>query len=69
MCFDECPALPAERDEIARSMRMSMRWAERSRTAFGDRPGHALFGIQHGGLDDALRGDSAVACHPAGCEG
>ena len=27
MCFDECPALPAERDEIARSMRMSMRWA------------------------------------------
>ena len=25
MCFDECPALPAERDEIARSMRMSMR--------------------------------------------
>ena len=39
MCFDECPALPAERDEIARSMRMSMRWAERSRAAFGDRPG------------------------------
>ena len=36
MCFDECPALPAERDEIARSMRMSVRWAERSRAAFGD---------------------------------
>ena len=48
MCFDECPALPADQDEISRSMRTSMRWAERSRTAFGDRPGHALFGIQQG---------------------
>ena len=61
MCFDECPALPAERDEIARSMRMSMRWAERSRAAFGNRPGHALFGIQQGGLDEQLRGESADA--------
>ena len=60
MCFDECPALPAERDEIARSMRMSMRWAGRSREAFGDRPGHALFGIQQGGLDEQLRGESEI---------
>ncbi|MEM9971770.1 MAG: tRNA guanosine(34) transglycosylase Tgt, partial [Pseudomonadota bacterium] len=43
MCFDECPALPAERDAIAESMALSMRWAKRSREAFGDRPGHALF--------------------------
>ncbi len=42
MCFDECPALPADRDRIAESMRLSMRWAERSKEAFGDRPGHAL---------------------------
>ena len=69
MCFDECPALPAERDEIARSMRMSMRWAERSRTAFGDRPGHALFGIQQGGLDQELRGESAEALKQIGFEG
>ena len=69
MCFDECPALPAERDEIARSMRMSMRWAERSRTAFGDRPGHALFGIQQGGLDEELRGESAEALKQIGFEG
>ena len=40
MCFDECPALPAERDEIARSMRMSMRWAGRSREAFGPSRSH-----------------------------
>ena len=46
MCFDECPALPADRDRIAESMRLSMRWAKRSREAFGARPGHMLFGIQ-----------------------
>lgn len=61
MCFDECPALPADRDRIAQSMRLSMRWAQRSRDAFGDRPGHALFGIQQGGLDEELRGESAQA--------
>ena len=48
MCFDECPALPADRARIEASMRLSMRWAARSRAAFGDRPGHALFGIQQG---------------------
>ena len=69
MCFDECPALPAERDEIARSMRMSMRWAERSRAAFGNRPGHALFGIQQGGLHEQLRGESADALKAIGFEG
>src|SRR6056297_1153336 len=45
MAFDECPALPADRDRIAESMRLSMRWAARSKAAFGERPGHALFGI------------------------
>ncbi|WP_435137815.1 tRNA guanosine(34) transglycosylase Tgt [Pseudopelagicola sp. nBUS_19] len=59
MCFDECPALPSDRDRIAESMRMSMRWAQRSRDAFGDRPGHALFGIMQGGLEPDLREESA----------
>jgi queuine tRNA-ribosyltransferase len=59
MCFDECPALPADRARIQQSMELSMRWAQRSRDAFGDRPGHALFGIQQGGLDEDLRGQSA----------
>ncbi len=61
MCFDECPALPADRDRIASSMEMSMRWAKRSKEAFGDRPGHALFGIQQGGLEEDLRKQSAEA--------
>lgn len=69
MCFDECPALPAEKDRIAESMRLSMRWAARSRDAFGDRPGHALFGIQQGGLEQDLRQESAEALRDIGFEG
>jgi queuine tRNA-ribosyltransferase len=61
MCFDECPALPADRAALESSMRLSMRWAQRSRDAFGDRPGHALFGIQQGGLEADLRAESAEA--------
>ena len=69
MCFDECPALPADRDRIADSMRLSMRWAARSREAFGDRPGHALFGIQQGGLEQDFRAESAEALTNIGFEG
>lgn len=69
MCFDECPALPADRDRIAESMRLSMRWAERSRDAFGDRPGHALFGIMQGGLEPDLREESAEALKTIGFDG
>ena len=69
MAFDECPALPADRDRIASSMRLSMRWAARSRAAFGDRPGHALFGIQQGGLERDLRLESAEALREIGFEG
>ncbi|MEO0936916.1 MAG: tRNA guanosine(34) transglycosylase Tgt [Pseudomonadota bacterium] len=61
MCFDECPSLPADRARIEESMELSMRWAQRSRDAFGDRPGHALFGIQQGGLEEDLRARSAEA--------
>jgi len=69
MCFDECPALPADRDRIAESMRLSMRWAERSKDAFGDRPGHMLFGIQQGGLEKDLRAESAEALKAIGFDG
>ncbi|MCM2561328.1 tRNA guanosine(34) transglycosylase Tgt [Lutimaribacter sp. EGI FJ00015] len=69
MCFDECPALPADRKRIAESMRLSMRWAERSKEAFGDRPGHALFGIQQGGLEPDLREESAEALRQIGFDG
>ncbi len=69
MCFDECPALPADRARIEESMRMSMRWAQRSRDAFGDRPGHALFGIQQGGLEQDMREESAKALTDIGFDG
>ena len=69
MCFDECPALPADRDRIAQSMELSMRWAARSKEAFGDRPGHALFGIQQGGLEKDLRAASADALREIGFDG
>ncbi|WP_445810776.1 tRNA guanosine(34) transglycosylase Tgt [Yoonia sp.] len=69
MCFDECPALPADRDRIKSSMDLSMRWAQRSRDAFGDRPGHALFGIQQGGLEQDLRAQSAQALQAIGFDG
>ncbi|MGB3409410.1 MAG: tRNA guanosine(34) transglycosylase Tgt [Jannaschia sp.] len=69
MCFDECPALPADRERLRASMELSMRWAERSRAAFGERPGHALFGIQQGGLEEDLRAASAEALQRIGFEG
>lgn len=69
MCFDECPALPAPDAEVARAMRLSMRWAERSKAAFGDRPGHALFGIQQGGVNRELREESAEALKSIGFDG
>ena len=69
MCFDECPALPATDAEVAASMRLSMRWAQRSRDAFGDRPGHALFGIMQGGVTPELRAESASALKGIGFNG
>ena len=69
MCFDECPALPASDEEVARAMRLSMRWAARSKEAFGDRPGHALFGIMQGGVNPELREESAKALTEIGFDG
>ncbi|NGQ92123.1 tRNA guanosine(34) transglycosylase Tgt [Rhodobacter sp. HX-7-19] len=69
MCFDECPALPATEAEVAKSMQLSMRWAQRSRDAFGDRLGHALFGIMQGGVTRDLREESARALTGIGFDG
>lgn len=73
MAFDECPRADQERDVIARSMEMSMRWAKRSRDAFdaGDEhaEGAALFGIQQGALDEGLRRYSADALRDIGFDG
>jgi len=69
MCCDECPAVPADRERIAESVLLSMRWADRSKEAFGDRPGHMLFGIQQGGLEEDLREESAEALKATGFDG
>ncbi len=63
MQLDECLRLPANREEIARAMQLSLRWAERSKRAFESqaRDGYALFGIVQGGDDAGLRGESARA--------
>ena len=48
MAFDECTPFPAEHDVAASSMRLSMRWAKRSKDAFEPREGYGLFGIVQG---------------------
>ena len=63
MQLDECIRLPAARSELERAMRLSLRWAERSKRAFAEagsaREGRALFGIVQGGDDPLLRGESS----------
>ncbi|MDW5313648.1 tRNA guanosine(34) transglycosylase Tgt [Rhizobium sp. PL01] len=61
MQLDECVRLPAEPTDIERAMEMSLRWADRCKTAFGDQPGKAMFGIVQGGDVPALRVRSAQA--------
>ena len=68
MCFDECTPYPAEEDVVRRSMELSMRWAARSKAAFGDNP-NALFGIVQGGTYDHLRAESAQALVEIGFDG
>ncbi|MEM7176247.1 MAG: tRNA guanosine(34) transglycosylase Tgt [Pseudomonadota bacterium] len=69
MAFDECTPFPCTEAEAETSMALSMRWAGRSREAFGDRPGHALFGIQQGSVFQGLRQQSADALREIGFEG
>ncbi|MFM9860817.1 tRNA guanosine(34) transglycosylase Tgt [Pseudoxanthobacter sp. M-2] len=73
MQLDECVRLPAERAEIERGMELSLRWAERSRTAFegmgGPGKGQALYGIVQGGDDTRLRIRSAEALSAMPFEG
>ena len=61
MQFDECVRLPCAYAEAERAMRLSLRWAERSRRAFAGGPGQAVFGIVQGGAEPALRVESARA--------
>ena len=62
MQLDECVKLPAAHDRLQGAMRLSLRWAERSKRAFEAEPSdRGLFGIVQGGDDRALRAESARA--------
>jgi queuine tRNA-ribosyltransferase len=61
MQFDECVRLPCAYAEAERAMRLSLRWAERSRKSFGGKAGRACFGIVQGGAEKSLRIESARA--------
>jgi queuine tRNA-ribosyltransferase len=69
MIFDECPALPAEHGVIEKSMELSLRWARRSKAAFGEQPGRACFGIVQGGTYADLRQRSAAGLRQIGFDG
>ena len=69
MSFDECTPFPADEKVARASMELSMRWAARSRAAFGDRPGYALFGIQQGSIYRDQRGESAERLREIGFDG
>ncbi len=69
MVLDECTDYPVKAEEAARSMRLSLRWAERCREAFVARPGYGLFGIVQGGMYDDLRAESAEGLKAIGFDG
>jgi queuine tRNA-ribosyltransferase len=70
MQLDECVRLPAERGDIERAMKLSLRWAERCKRAFeGAAPGRALFGIVQGGDEPVSRAASARALVDIGFSG
>ena len=70
MIFDECTPYPATRDEAAKSMRLSMRWAQRSRDEHNKlENSNALFGIVQGGMYEDLRDESLAGLDQIGFDG
>src|SRR5436305_8255283 len=69
MALDECTPFPAERPAVEASMELTLRWAERSRAAFVERPGHSIFGIVQGGVHPDLRQRSAARLVEIGFDG
>jgi queuine tRNA-ribosyltransferase len=65
MAFDECTAYPASEQQAGDSMRLSMRWARRSRDAFTG----VLFGIVQGGVYEKLRDESLEELKGIGFDG
>jgi queuine tRNA-ribosyltransferase len=69
MVLDECPSFPATEQAIETSLELSLRWAARSKAAFGEQPGHACFGIVQGGIFPHLRQRSAECLMAIGFDG
>ncbi len=69
MAFDECTPYPATHEVAAESMRLSMRWAKRSRDAFVARKGYGQFGIVQGSVFEDLRAESVEKLRELDFEG
>ena len=70
MVFDECTPYPSTRDQTAESMRLSLRWAKRSKEEFGRQNNpNALFGIVQGGMMEDLREESLAGLQEIGFHG
>ena len=68
MIFDECTPYPADHTQAAESMRLSLRWAERSKKTHEGNP-NALFGIVQGGMFEDLRDESLAGLEDVGFDG
>ncbi len=69
MAFDECMPYPSSGKAVEKSMERSMRWAERSKSAFKNRDGYGIFGINQGGMYKDLRKKSASLLQDIGFDG
>ncbi|MGL5632773.1 MAG: tRNA guanosine(34) transglycosylase Tgt, partial [Azovibrio sp.] len=70
MIFDECTPYPATESEAAKSMRLSLRWAQRSRDQHQQLENrNALFGIVQGGMYESLRDESLAGLDALGFDG
>lgn len=69
MVLDECTPFPATHEEARKSLELSMRWADRSKQAFGAQPGHAVFGIVQGSTYEDLRQRSVEDLKSIGFDG
>jgi queuine tRNA-ribosyltransferase len=69
MVLDECVAWPCSEKDAERAMRLSLRWAERSKVAFGTPEDQALFGIVQGSTFRHLREISAQGLVDIGFDG
>ena len=68
MILDDCTPHPASAAQAAKSMRLSLRWARRSKEAFAGSP-NALFGIVQGSVYEDLREESLAGLEAVGFDG